>query len=252
MTIDAVLSGEDRWCVINADCRSVVLPDASVDHVVCDAPYSRHTHAGMRGNRGAGIVTRDPGFGHLTPELRRWIARMSCRAARGWIAIFSDWESTWLWRLSIEAAGGSYRRVIPWIRWSSPQFNGQAPPTGSEAIVVSKPKSHRRPWLNGGRTHYNTLCLRSANKVAGHTTEKPEGLMLGILSDFAKSGDIIVDWTCGGGATLVAALRLGMRAIGIEKDAKWADVARERCEAEGAYSTLSAARQGQRSLFEDT
>jgi len=257
-SVDKVLSGEQRWCVVNADCRDILraLPDKSIDHVVADPPYSSHTHKGMVGTIGSGdlgdgkeVVARDCGFDPLSPSLRHAISFNACRVAKGWIALFSDWESTWLWRLSIEASGGSYRRSIPWIRWSSPQFSGHAPPTGSEAILMSKPVSRGRKWLNSSRVYYNTTCLRAVNKIGAHPTEKPEALMVEVLSDFAVANDIVLDMTCGSGTTLVAALRLGMRAVGIEKDQHWAQIAHERCEAETLGMTLAAARQGQQNLF---
>ena len=255
MTWRSVLDGSARYAVICADCRDVLaeMPDRSVDHVVADPPYSAHTHGGMRGNRGAaGIVTRDCEFPHLSPGLRRSIARESCRIAKGWIALFSDWESTWLWRLSIEAAGGSYRRAVPWVRWSSPQFSGQAPPTGSEAIVFAKPIARGRKWLNGSRTHYEAKCLRASNKIGEHPTEKPDPLIDQILSDFAVADDVILDCCAGSCTTGAAALRAGMRFIGIEQSAKWCAVGRDRLSAESCGSTLQAARAGQVPLFGDS
>ena len=75
--------------------------------------------------------------------------------------------------------------------------------------------------------------------------------MVEILLDFTDPGDIILDPFAGSGTSGVAALRLGRRAILIEKDPKYAALCIERMTAEGAGSTLSAYRNGQLSILGD-
>jgi DNA modification methylase len=247
-----VLAGEATWSITHGSCAELLraLPDRSVHHVITDPPYSEHTHKNMRGNRGeGGIVVRDPGFAPMNAQLRRLCCAEFSRIATGWLAIFSDWESIGWWRISLNAAGGSYRRAVPWVRWSSPQFNGQSPPTGSEAVIFAKPIARDRQWLNGGRTHYEEKCLRNVNKVAGHETEKPEPLMDAILLDCTEPGDIVVDPFCGSGTTGASAVRLGRRFIGFEKRAEWAERSRSRLRAVSADSSLRAADVGQEALF---
>ena len=221
------------------------LPSRSYDHIITDPPYSAHTHRNMRGNRGeAGIVVRDPGFSHMTASLRRSFCQEACRVSRGWIIIFSDWESITWWRLSLEAAGGSYRRAVPWIRWSSPQFNKQAPPTGSEAIVigeavvplvVAKGQYRSSFWHNGGRTHYDVKCLRANQKLEGgrhkEQAEKPLELMRQIIQDCSQPGEHILDPFGGAGTTAKAALELERDCTIVERDGRRMTVARMRLSA---------------------
>ena len=82
-----------------------------------------------------------------------------------------------------------------------------------------------------------------------HETQKPESLMLELVELFTDPGDIVLDPFCGSGTTGVACLRLGRRFIGIEKDAKYAAVARERLTAESQGLSLRDARAGQLSLL---
>jgi len=49
-----------------------------------------------------------------------------------------------------------------------------------------------------------------------HPTQKPVALLESIISHYTKPGDLILDPYMGSGATIVAALRRGRRAIGIE------------------------------------
>lgn len=55
-TVDAVLSGEARWCVVHGDSRDVLplIPDGAVTHVITDPPYSEHVHGKQRRVESAG------------------------------------------------------------------------------------------------------------------------------------------------------------------------------------------------------
>jgi site-specific DNA-methyltransferase (adenine-specific) len=64
-----------------------------------------------------------------------------------------------------------------------------------------------------------------------HTCEKPDALMRHIVASSTRPGALILDPFAGSGATGVAALSLGRRFVGIEKDAHWHGVASERCAA---------------------
>jgi site-specific DNA-methyltransferase (adenine-specific) len=84
---------------------------------------------------------------------------------------------------------------------------------------------------------------------APHPTTKPIALMLELVSLFTDPGEVILDPFAGSGTTLVAALRLGRRAIGVEKDHRYAEIARERCRAEEQGLSLRDARAGQIPMF---
>ena len=73
--------------------------------------------------------------------------------------------------------------------------------------------------------------------------------MLRLVELFTDPDDLVLDPFCGSGTTGVACLRLGRRFIGIEKDATYAAVARERLEAESKGLTLRDARAGQLPMF---
>ncbi|MBC7154574.1 MAG: site-specific DNA-methyltransferase [Rhodobacteraceae bacterium] len=58
-----------------------------------------------------------------------------------------------------------------------------------------------------------------------HATEKPVALMSYWMGNSTDRGDLVIDPFMGSGSVLVAAMRSGRAAIGIEKDPKWFDVA---------------------------
>jgi len=74
--------------------------------------------------------------------------------------------------------------------------------------------------------------LRSA-RTAGeankrHPTEKPVDLMRQIIESSSCFGELVLDPFLGSGSTAIAALLEGRRVIGIEKDPKWFNVAKDR------------------------
>lgn len=61
-----------------------------------------------------------------------------------------------------------------------------------------------------------------------HPTQKPLALLRELVSLFTDPGDLILDPFMGSGTTLRAAKDLGRRAIGIELEEKWCEVAAKR------------------------
>lgn len=67
-------------------------------------------------------------------------------------------------------------------------------------------------------------------KGKGHPTQKPVALMEWIIRSFTAPGDVVLDNVCGSGTTLIAARNCGRRAIGIEMNDRFTDMALARLE----------------------
>ena len=61
-----------------------------------------------------------------------------------------------------------------------------------------------------------------------HPTQKPVQLMKRCVELWTNEGDLVLDFTMGGGSTGVACKELGRRFIGIELSEKYFDIARKR------------------------
>ena len=61
-----------------------------------------------------------------------------------------------------------------------------------------------------------------------HPTQKPLALMEYLIRTYTNEGDVILDNAMGSGTTGVAAVKLGRKFIGIEKEEKYFEVARKR------------------------
>ncbi|GAC1352176.1 MAG: hypothetical protein NVS3B20_09390 [Polyangiales bacterium] len=67
-----------------------------------------------------------------------------------------------------------------------------------------------------------------AKERAGYPTQKPLALLERFISAHTRKGDLVVDPYCGRGTTMVAAIKLGRRAIGIDRGEEATTIARER------------------------
>jgi len=67
-----------------------------------------------------------------------------------------------------------------------------------------------------------------SDELTPHPTQKPLALLAQLMG--RVKGDTVLDPFCGSGTTLIAALETGRKAIGIEIDERWVDVAVKRLE----------------------
>lgn len=266
--MNAVLECSAQWTIVEGNCLDILpaLAPQSVAHIIADPPYSEDVHTKSRaGARKVPLAGGDKrvrgaersrsvefGFEHITQDQREAMADECARLASRWTLVFSDVESSHLWRGALTSAGLDYCRTGGWIKLgATPQFTGDRPGVGFEAITICHPKGRKR-W-NGGGTHgvwSHAIALnRNGKGDRVHPTQKPLSLMLELIALFTDPGEIVLDPYAGAGTTGVACLRLGRRFIGIERRPEYAKISRERLEAEAAGLTLKAARSGQTALF---
>jgi DNA modification methylase len=259
------------WSLHHGDCIEWMrsLPDKSVDHVICDPPYSEHVHRNARSAQrktplrsGNGKVYEsgerrgisrgvDFGFAHVTPATMGAVALEVARFARRWVAVFSDVESCHLWREALEGAGLDYMRTAFWHKLAgAPQFSGDRPAVACEAITLAHPKGRKR-WNGGGKAGIYQVAIelnRGGREMRYHPTAKPLDLMLALVSDFTDPGETILDPFAGSGTTGVAAFRMGCHFLGAELDAAHHSTATARLCAEEAGKAFAAVRAGQLAL----
>jgi modification methylase len=70
--------------------------------------------------------------------------------------------------------------------------------------------------------------IKDENGVKAHPTQKPEALLHRVILASTRAGDVILDPFFGVGTTGAVAKRLGRRFIGIEREARYAALARTR------------------------
>ncbi len=81
---------------------------------------------------------------------------------------------------------------------------------------------------NMGRKNVIEVSNIIGNKT--HPTEKPVALLKVLIEASSNKGDLVLDMFCGTGSTLVAAKELGRNYIGVDIDAGYCEIAKERLE----------------------
>ncbi|MGE3705709.1 MAG: site-specific DNA-methyltransferase [Vicinamibacterales bacterium] len=236
--------------IYHGDCLEVLPTLGPVDHVITDPPYARdvyvriglpNTKAGsgtparLLGesfslNNGARLGQLAAGAIGAIDDMIEPCAAEFARLVRRWCLVFSDVESCHLWRAALEDGGMRYVRTGAWVKPDAmPQMSGDRPATGFEPCTITHAKGPMR-WNGGGHAAVWTHNTSKGADRPDHPCPKPLPLMRELVSLFTDAGELILDPFMGSGTTLRAAKDLGRRAIGIELEEKWCEVAAKRLE----------------------
>lgn len=234
------------YCADNRD----VLPywaERSVDLVLTDPPFAEWTHVGARTNpetsegrwiEGGNEPQSMISFSSITDrELSCAFDRLGY-IARRWVISNMDWRHY----AEMERLPPAFLRPVRMGVWDkpngAPQFTGDRPATGWEAIGIFhrmehwREKTNGRRFAEGGRMAWNGGGHRAVwrfNKINDpfNPTAKPPELIAHLLELFSNPGDLVLDPFAGVGTTLLCARAAGRYAVGIEKDeAQCAEIVR--------------------------
>lgn len=160
-----------------------------------------------------------------------WLMRAMLVEARlrlvegGSAAIFIDWRNWGNLVGAVESSGFRVNNMVVWDKQIIGMGNGFR---NQHELVL---------WASLGtprvvsRSVPNVLAVkREANDF--HQSPKPVALMRRLLEVVSDRGDLVLDPFLGSGSTLVAAKELGRRAIGIEIEEKYCEIAANRCSQE--------------------
>lgn len=242
-----VLSGAARWCVVHGDAVEAMraLPDRSVAHVVTDPPY-----LGARGASWEGVdVPLRVDYEPASEQLLASLIEHAARVAGEWLVVFNDYKGDAFMRaIDVPAFVVSPQPVV-WIKPPgafTPNGTANSPAKQVDFVFTARRTKVRKMRVIPGAYVSEPY---SPQLEVWRTGGKPRALMESIVADFTDPDDLILDPFAGSGTTGAAALRLGRRVILVEREAKWAELCRERLEAEQDGSTLRAKRAGQVPLF---
>lgn len=198
---------DDSCTIYHGDCREV-LPLVHADLVLTDPPYGlgkRWTKSRMAGRNGSARLW---GQGETWDDSTVDSALLELAVSRGRSAI--------VW-------GGTYYVMPPsrcWLVWDKVQVF-----TGADAELA---------WTNLDmatrvfRLSRIDAYVNDAEYVKSHPTEKPVQLFRWCLSLASGVDALILDPFMGSGTTLRAAKDLGRRAIGIEIEERYCEIAAKR------------------------
>lgn len=211
------------------------LPAASVGTVLTDPPYSsggrRENSRSLRKSmirsredeswiRGDAMSTQ--GFLWMMRECGiQW--RRTLRPG-GHVLSFIDWRMAPNLAAALESAD---LRQHPTLVWDKTYFGMGAIFRNQYEMIVHVSAGNPAPPRR--RDVGNVLACKPIRSEL-HPTEKPVSLLRTLLSVVGVDGAPVLDPFAGSGATLEAAAREGLRAVGVEADERFCEVAARRLE----------------------
>lgn len=233
----------DNGILYNGDALTVLreLPDASVDAVVTDPPYSS-------GGLHAGARRADPSQKYQATGTKRTYPPMlgDCKDQRSftlwatlWLSeawrlakpgapalVFSDWRQLPAMTDAIQAAGWEWRGIVVWHKPSARPMLGSFKRDAEFVVHAAKApaKRYSRRCFPGVYAHH----VRVSDKV--HLTGKPVSLLVDLLQ-VTPEGGVILDPFTGGGTTALACQQTGRRFVGVELSRDYFDLAGARIKA---------------------
>jgi site-specific DNA-methyltransferase (adenine-specific) len=216
------------------------LPDASVDAVITDPPYSS---GGMvRGDRAqpgshrkysgtitdANVLTEFTGDSRDQRAYGYWCALWLGEAMRvtkpgGVALLFTDWRQLPATTDAIQSGGWVWRGIVPWVKQSYRPQSGRLAAQCEYVVWGSAgpmPVDHSAP-IHPGFFQGNPPRDRE------HITQKPVEIMRELVK-IVPVGGTVLDLFMGSGTTGVAAITEGRKFVGSEMTAHYSEVAERR------------------------
>lgn len=203
---------DDGTCVIyHGDCREI-LPRLTADVVLTDPPY----------NVGKNYGTYDD---KMKPDeyaewCRAWFSECR-RASRSAVVLTPGMVSVPMWIADIERT----HYILAWTKQNACSRNYIGPVSGTQTwepiLVFGKAKKMvKRDSVD--------IPISVQADAAGHPCPKPIRLWRWLTEQFSDVDDLIFDPFMGSGTTLRAAKDLGRRAIGVEIEERYCEIAAKR------------------------
>jgi len=226
------------------DCleRMKEIPDGSVDLILTDPPY------GTTACKWDTVIPLDK----MWEQLNRVIK------PNGAIVLFGNepfssalrmsnikkWRYDWIWEKNKPTNFGNANKmplksyeIISVFYNSLPVYNPQGLVDIPEKTVKrnknEEPEAYGKTGLIGefkrNKTNFprQNLKFGMEGKIV-HPTQKPVALMEYLIRTYTQEGETVLDFTMGSGTTGVACKNTGRKFIGIEKDAGYFEIAKQR------------------------
>lgn len=231
--------------LMHGDCLDLMreLPDRSVDLILCDLPYGTTEHA----------------WDSVLPFVELWAQYERVIKANGAIVLTASQPFTalliasnlkrfkycWIWEKNNATGFANAKKRPVKVYEDVCVFSPSTPRYYPQGLTELKTPKKRASGGNadiGGRsfsaayeqtvTGYPKNILKIASEPKGvHPTQKPVALMEYLIKTYTNEGDTVLDNCMGSGTTGVACMNTYRRFIGMEKEASYFAIAKERIQA---------------------
>jgi site-specific DNA-methyltransferase (adenine-specific) len=210
------------------DCMDILPTLSKVDAVITDPPYGESTHANAKSNRLAGHGNKAIDFSSMTSYELDQVLVLCGQLCDRWLVSTMEWRH--IAKFDMEPpTGWEMVRFGVWVKTNyMPQISADRPAPGWEGIAYMHSTSGEKKRWNGGGQHGNYIGPRLNDGL--HPTGKPLALFRGFVNMFTEYMNKVLDPFMGSGTTGVAAIQMGRKFIGIEREPKYFDIACKRIE----------------------
>ena len=241
--------------VIQGDCIAAMkaLPEASVDLVFADPPYNLQLKGTLHRPDNSQVDAVDDHWDQFSSfaAYDRFTAEWLAAARRvlkpgGAIWVIGSYHNIFRVGAQLQDAGFWILNDVVWRKSNPmPNFRGKRLTNAHETMIWAS-KSE------GGKYTFNYEALKALNEgvqmrsdwviplctgherlkgpdgAKAHPTQKPEALLHRVLVGTTNPGDVVLDPFFGTGTTGAVARMLGRHFIGIEREADYVQIARDR------------------------
>jgi modification methylase len=244
--------------IIEGDCVAgmAALPEESIDLIFADPPYNLQLKGDLhRPNNSLVDAVNDhwdqfDSFRAYDDFTRAWLTQAH-RVLKpdGGIWMIGSYHNIFRVGAILQDLGFWILNDVIWRKTNPmPNFRGKRFCNAHETMIWAAKSETAKPTfnydalkeLNEGLQMRSDwvlpICsggerLKNADGVKAHPTQKPESLMHRVLVGTSNQGDVVLDPFFGTGTTGAVAKRLGRHFIGLEREASYAAVARDRIDA---------------------
>lgn len=209
----------DAVVIYHGDARDVLPSLDPVDLVLTDPPYGVTYQSNMAAGRGTRPITNDGT--RLSLALNRQVMPLLRATHVLWFTRWDAWPDIW-------AELGQHfplRGLLVWDK-GSPGMGDLRHWGPSYELIASAGQGEITGARDGSVLRFNTV----GGQDRFHPTEKPVPLLAYLIRKL--DAETVIDPFMGSGSTLVAARSLGRRAIGIEMDERYCEIAARRMDQE--------------------
>lgn len=235
--------------IYHGDCFDILHRLSGIGAVVTDPPYS--SGGAFRGDRAQLTTTKyvnsdtaayRPEFAGDTRDQRSFLAWSSlwlnaCRQASepgAVLASFIDWRQLPVLTDAVQAGGWTWRNLATWwkpgVRMQKGRFSASA-----EYVVYAT----NGPVIDGAGSPQNVHSCK-VDSDRDHIAQKPEQVMRWVMQVVPPKVTVL-DPFMGSGSTLRAAKDHGCKAIGIEVDERYCEIAASRLQQDVLFGIGDAA-----------
>ena len=208
---------DDACTIYHGDCREILPQLEPVDLVLTDPPYGVDWQSNRRQEKHERIAN-DSDLSWLCDAFAKIY---SCLKPDSLAISFYGWPDAEYFLMAWKQSGFVPKSHIVWVKdniglgWFT---RGQH----EQAYLLTK-GSPSKP-----ETAISDVLRAQGTGNDLHPTQKPESLIGQMLAPFTRPGDTVLDPFMGSGTTLRAAKDLGRKAIGIEIEEKYCEIAVKR------------------------